>query len=133
MAVAIIFISIYLQKYISIRLFAATILIAIAFIYVGFSLKGNPVHLIALEVTVALIFYFLAVIGYSRNKALIAFGIILHGVWDIFHHGSFVIGTDIPGYWPTFCLTVDIIDGIWFLLIFKGLIKLSHDGKYSSR
>lgn len=108
-----------LAKYFTTKLIAATILVAIVFIYVGFSLKGNPVSMIILEVGVALIFYFLAIIGYTRNSLLIAYGIVLHGVWDIFHHKGILAGPDIPRYWPIFCFTVDIIDGLYFLFIFK--------------
>lgn len=122
-AIAVIFISRIFSKYFTAGLFASTILVAIAFIYVGFSLKGNQAGSIILECTVAMGFYFLAIIGYTRNNFLIAFGIILHGVWDISHHGSVFVKTDIPGYWPSFCLIVDIIDGIYFLLVFKSQKK----------
>src|SRR5678815_1739698 len=106
-AVAIIIISRVLSKYFTARLMATTILVAIAFIYVGFSLKDNPVSLIVLEVAVSLVFYFLAIIGYIRNGFAIAYGIILHGVWDICHHNGSFVGTHIPGYWPSFCFIVD--------------------------
>ena len=118
-AVVCIIITLVLSKYFTSKLIAATILVAIAFIYVGFSLKDNPLNTILLEVSVALVFYFLAIIGYTRNSLLIAFGILLHGVWDIFHHKGVPIQTDIPGYWPTFCFIVDIIDGLFFLFLFR--------------
>jgi hypothetical protein len=102
---------------------ASTILVAIAFIYVGFSLKDNPVSLIVLEVSVSLGFYFMALIGYTRNGFAIAYGIILHGVWDICHHNGFLIGTNIANYWPSFCSAVDVIDGLYFLVIFKNQKK----------
>jgi hypothetical protein len=54
------------------------------------------VTLIALEVSVALILYFTAIVGYTRNNSLIAWGIIFHGVWDICHHNGSLIGTHIP-------------------------------------
>lgn len=123
--VAVIFISQILSKYFAVRLFASTILVAIAFIYVGYSLKGNPTSSIILECVVALIFYFVAIIGYTRNSLLIACGIILHGLWDIFHHDKVFIKTDIPGYWPSFCLIVDLIDGIYFLFVFKSQKKIT--------
>jgi hypothetical protein len=127
-AVVIIIISRLLSKYLANKLIAATILVAIAFIYVGFSLKDNPASLIILEVAVALILYFTAIIGYARNNLLIAFGIIFHGLWDIVHHNGFLIGTDIPGYWPAFCFIIDIIDGVYFLMIFKKEARtLSHN------
>lgn len=118
-AVVIIILTRMLSKYFTAELFAATILVAIAFIYVGFSLKDNPVSLIIVEIGFALFLYFLAIIGYTRNSLLIAYGIILHGLWDIFHHNGFLIGTDVPVYWPSFCFIIDIIDGIYFLLLFK--------------
>jgi hypothetical protein len=98
---------------------AATTLVAIAFIYVGFSLKDNPAGLVVLEVLVALALYFVAMIGYMRNGVAIAYGIIFHGLWDICHHNGFLIGIHIPVYWPPFCLVIDIIDGLYFLIIFK--------------
>jgi hypothetical protein len=119
-AIAIIIVALMLSRYVTMKLFAATILVAIAFIYVGYSLKGeNTIGLIILEVAVTLIFYFIAVIGYTRNSLLIAYGIILHGVWDILHHNGLLVKTDIPEYWASFCLVVDIIDGLFFVYIFR--------------
>ena len=118
-AVAVIILTRLLSKFFTAKLMATTILVAIAFIYVGFSLKDNPVTLIALEVSVALILYFTAIVGYTRNNSLIAWGIIFHGAWDICHHNGSLISTRIPGYWPSYCLVVDIIDGLYFLVVFK--------------
>ena len=118
-AIALIFVYSLLSKYFTAKLFAATTLVAIAFIYVGFSLKDNSTPSIILEVGVALVFYFLAIFGYKQNSSLIALGIILHGVWDIFHHEQFLIDTSIPVYWPTFCFIIDIVDGLYFLWIFR--------------
>lgn len=118
-AVVIIILSRWLSKFFTNKLIAATLLVAIAFIYVGFSLKDNPVSLIILEVGMALILYMLAIIGYTRNNSLIAYGIIFHGIWDIIHHNGYFISTNIPGYWPTFCSIIDLIDGLYFLIIFK--------------
>jgi uncharacterized protein DUF6010 len=108
-----------LSRYFPVKLMAATILVAIAFIYVGYSLQDNPVSLTILEITVSLLFYFAALIGYMRNGYAIAYGIILHGLWDICHHNGFLVGTHIPGYWPSFCSVVDVIDGLYFLILFK--------------
>ena len=122
-AVVIIILAQLLSKYFSIKLFATTVLVAIAFIYVGFSLKDNPVKFIILESGVAVAFYFLAMIGYTRNSLLLSYCIIFHGIWDILHHNAILIGTDMAVYWPTFCLTVDVIDGLYFLVIFKRQTK----------
>ena len=87
-ALVIIVITILLSKHFSAKLFAATILCSIAFIYVGFSLKENMVSSIVLEVLVAVVFYFMAIIGYSKHNSLISYGIVLHGIWDITHHNA---------------------------------------------
>ena len=125
-AIVIIIISRLLSKYFTNKLIAATILVAIAFIYVGFSLKNNSSGFIILEVGMALALYFVAIIGYTRNNLLIAYGIIFHGIWDIFHYHGFFIGTEIPDYWPSFCFIIDIIDGVYFLLIFFKSRQLAH-------
>lgn len=118
-AVVIIILTRALSRHFTPKLMAATILVAIAFIYVGFSLKDNPVNLIILEVGVALVLYVMATVGYTKNASLIAYGIIFHGIWDIFHHKAFIIDTDVPPFWPSFCFIIDIIDGIYFLFLFR--------------
>jgi hypothetical protein len=122
-AIAIIILAQVLSRFFSIKLFATACLVAIAFIYVGFSLKDNPASSIILESGVAILLYFVALFGYTRNSSLIAYGIIFHGIWDILHHDQVLITTDVPVYWPTFCFTIDIIDGLYFLIIFKRKAK----------
>lgn len=116
-AVALIIITQVFSKYFTTKLIAATMLVAIAFIYVGFSLKTNPVSSIILESIFAVALYFIALIGYKGNNLLLAYGIILHGIWDIFHHDSLLIKTDVPVFWPSFCFIIDIIDGIYFWIV----------------
>ena len=117
-ALFVILFTILLSKYFSARLAAATILCSIAFIYVGFSLTGNPVSSIVLEVLVA-------VIGYSKNNSLIAYGIVLHGIWDVLHHQASFVKTDIPNYYPVYCLIVDVLLGVYFFSVFR----LKNNGK----
>jgi len=110
--------TILLSGHFSGKLIAVTILCSIAFIYVGFSLKANTISSIALEITVTLAFYLIAIVGYARNTVLIAVGILLHGVWDILHHSALLVTTDIPAYWPLYCLATDIILSVYFFLVF---------------
>jgi len=120
-AMAMIFLSVVLNKFFSTKLIAATILVAIAFIYVGFALKDNTIPSTILEITIATTFYFMAIIGYSSNPSLLAYGIMLRGVWDAFHRNTLIVGTIIPSYWPSFCLAIDLVYGIYLLYIFKKL------------
>ena len=117
-ALSLILIAPFLRKYFSMKLLAATILVAIAFIYVGFALKQNSISNIVIEVIAALVFYFIAVIGYAKNSKLIAAGILLHGIWDILHHFASGLKAN-PDYWPVYCLTIDVIWSIYFYWIFK--------------
>ena len=118
-ALIVIIFTVLLSKHFSAKLVAATILCSIAFIYVGFSLKGNTIGLIVMEVLIAVVFYLIAVIGYSKNNYLIAYGIVLHGIWDIVHHNASLVKTDIPDYWPLYCLITDIICGVYFFIVFR--------------
>lgn len=120
-SVAMIFITLLLNKYFTTKLIAAATLAAIAFIYVGFALKDNTILVMLLEISVAMLFFFLAIVGYTRRAPLLGYGVILHGIWDIFHHHGLMISTNIPFYWPVFCLTVDLVYGFYLLYIFKKL------------
>jgi hypothetical protein len=122
-AVVIIISSVLFTKHFSAKLMAATILCSIAFIYVGFSLLNNTVNSIVLEVSVAVVFYFISIIGYSKNSFLLAYGIVLHGIWDLLHHNGLLIKTDIPHYWPIYCFVVDFILGAYFFFVFKRTSK----------
>ena len=114
----------FLKKYLPAKLIAATILVAIGFIYVGFALKENTTSDIVLEVIAALVFYFIAAIGFVKNPKLIAFGILLHGIWDFIHHLTPDMAVN-PTYWPIYCLTIDVIWSIYFYNIFNKQIKES--------
>jgi len=127
--IVIIILTVFLAKYFSAKLMAATMLCAIAFIYVGFSLQGNPVNYIILEVSMALLLYFVAIIGYTKYPSLIGYGIVFHGVWDVFHHHASVIETSIPAYWPSFCGVIDLLIGIYFILYFNRQNRKEHLNK----
>lgn len=123
-ATIIIILSRALRSFFSTRLIATTVLVAIAFIYVGFSLQTNLISSIVLETGVALFFYFLALTGYMKNSLLIAYGILLHGVWDVLHHKG-LVASNVPEYWPSFCFVVDVVTGLYFLLVFRARKKAS--------
>ena len=106
-----------LKKYIPAKLFAATILIAMSFIYVGFAVAENTAEVIIIESIVALIFYFIAIIGYKQDSRILALGILFHGIWDSIHHFTSA-AHDSPTYWPLYCFTVDLIWCIYFYMLF---------------
>lgn len=121
-AVALILISLLLNKYFTTKILATAILVAIAFIYVGFALSNHSVFYIVTEVIVALVFYFIALIGYTMRSSLIAYGIIAHGIWDMLHHSNWNVGAKIPLYWPSYCFTIDLLYGLYLLYYFKTIV-----------
>jgi hypothetical protein len=47
---------------------------------------------------------------------LLAFGYVLHGVYDVIHNSIFTnVGT--PTWWPEFCGVVDITIGLYLLIL----------------
>ena len=118
-AAVLVFATMMLNKYFSTRFVASVTLVAIAFIYAGFGLNNNDLPVAVLEISMAILFSLLAMIGYSGKSSLLGLGIILHGLWDILHHRGWFVNTHVPGYWPLFCLTTDIIYGAYLLYIFK--------------
>jgi len=117
-----------MRKYFSAKLIGATCLITMSFIYVGFALKENETADIILEIVVALLFYFIALYGFVKERRLIALGILLHGLWDSVHHFT-TAATDAPYFWPVYCLTIDLIWSVYFYIVFrKQLSKLNSQG-----
>ena len=119
--IGLIILTLFLHKYFTTSLIASAILIAIAFIYVGFALKDNTIPYIILEISMAIILFFLAIVGASKRNGLAGYGILFHGMWDIFHHNGWFVDTNIPIYWPVFCFTIDLIYGLFLIHIFKKL------------
>jgi len=112
-----------LRKHFSAQLLAASFLIAMAFIYVGFALKTDSVIDIILETSAAILFFFIALIGYTKNPKWIAVGILLHGLWDTTHH--LFLNHGVPAsYWPLYCLTIDFI---WFVYFYRMFSKQAND------
>ena len=121
-----------LSNQISLRLLAAASLCSIAFIYVGFSLLSNDPVSILFEVTVALLFFFTAILGYANNSYLIAAGIVLHGIWDLVHHLILIVKTVVADYWPLYCGLVDIIIGVYFYISFRREATRTQAEQFSS-
>lgn len=110
-------------KHFPAKLVACTALCSMAFIYVGFSMQGNTTNAIMLEIFMALVFYFIAFIGYLKSPSLLGYGILFHGAWDLLHHHAFVVKTIVPSYWPPYCSVVDVIWGVYFIGYFKKQIS----------
>ena len=90
------------------RGFYPLLLIVIALYYVLFAFQYAVNTAILFEVGIALIFSALAFIGHKRRLIIVAAGLALHGVYDLFH-GAIPYATEAPNWWAMFCLGFDVV------------------------
>ena len=100
----------------------AATMVAIAAFYMVFSIEhslGETQHIV-----IALLFSLLAILGARFNTWLIVVALIGHGVFDAFVH--LVFPDPSPEWWGPFCISVDIILGLWLaVLLVTKRIKVS--------
>jgi hypothetical protein len=94
------------------RAFYPTVLIVIASYYVLFAVMGASRRTLVIEIVVASGFLLFGVLGFRRNLWFAVAAIIGHGVFDFVHHW-FIENPGVPPWWPGFCLTFDVIVGVW--------------------
>lgn len=103
-------------KYFDRRLIGSLTLVAIAFIYIGFSWKDTPS--LIYSILSAAVFSALSYFGYKKNFILIITGLALHGVWDIVFP---LFSSAAPHGYSIFCITIDILLAIYFYVRIKPL------------
>ena len=105
------------------RRFYPVILIVIALLYILFGIIDRRFEVIVFESLFAAMFIGIAVAGFKKNLLIAAFGIFLHGVFDVLH--IFMIGNSgVPSFYPHFCLAVDFV-----LAIYLGLTQFTKSEK----
>jgi hypothetical protein len=93
------------------RAFYPTVLIVIASYYVLFAVMGGSSRALLVEIIVASGFLISAVLGFKRSLWFVVAAIVGHGVFDFVHHWL-VENPGVPGWWPGFCLTFDVVLGV---------------------
>ena len=96
--------------------FHSTLLTVIASYYILFSFLS--MEAIWAELSVSIFFIALAFLGAIRLPLLIGIGLILHGIFDLFH-SSIIDNSGVPSWWPLFCMAVDVVLGLWFIYLVK--------------
>lgn len=94
------------------RVFYPTMLIVVATYYILFAAMASSAPAVTIESTAAGAFILLAVAGFKKNLWLIAAGLVGHGVFDFFHH-RFIANPGVPAWWPGFCMSFDVLAGIF--------------------
>lgn len=104
------------------RSFYPTVLIVIATYYVLFAVMGGAYEVLIVELLVAGGFLLVALVGYRTSLWVVALGLVAHGIFD-YTHGSFIENAGVPGWWPGFCLAIDVTLGAWLIAV---LVKRSN-------
>ncbi len=100
------------------RSFYSTILVIIASYYILFAVLGASTKALVWETAVATIFSAVAVLGALRFPLLVGIGIAAHGLFDLVHH-VIIQNPAVPPWWPAFCMSVDIILGLWVIRLWR--------------
>ena len=105
------------------------LLFTFPFYYFVFAVYGNDYAVIPSEFLGGLLFFSIAILSlrfsdfYKFN--FLALGYILHGIYDVTHH-MFFINAGTPVWWPEFCGVIDIILGLYLVILaFKLRVKLA--------
>ena len=105
------------------------LLFTFPFYYFVFAVYGNDYAVIPSEFLGGVLFFSIAILSlrfsdfYKFN--FLALGYILHGIYDVTHH-MFFINAGTPVWWPEFCGVIDIILGLYLVILaFKLRVKLA--------
>jgi hypothetical protein len=100
------------------RSFYSTVLMIIASYYVLFAVLGGTGHALVWELVVAVAFSTVAITAALLLPWLVGIGIIAHGLFDLVHDGL-IENSGVPAWWPSFCASIDVLLGLWVLLLFR--------------
>lgn len=99
------------------RAFYPAVLVVIASYYDLFAVVGGG-HALAIEIIATAVFVCASVIGFRANLWIVAGALVAHGLFDL-AHGRLIANTGVPGWWPMFCLSFDVLAGgyvAWLLV-----------------
>jgi hypothetical protein len=101
------------------RAFYATVLTVVGMLYVLFAVMAGGQGLLP-EVGFFAVFAALAAVGFRWSMWIVAAGLALHGVFDLFRY-SVLVAPGAPSWWPAFCGSYDVVAalGLAMLLLTK--------------
>jgi hypothetical protein len=90
------------------RAFYPTVTIVVASYYVLFAAMGASTATLVLEALVGVVFLAVAVLGLRSSLWLVVVALAAHGIFDLVR-GQAISNPGVPGWWPLFCLTFDVV------------------------
>lgn len=94
------------------RAFYAAVSLAVGTYYILFAVMGGSSEALIGEVAAYAVLAVVAVLGFRRNLWLVAFALVGHGGFDVFH-GQLIANDGVPAYWPMFCMSYDVTAGLY--------------------
>jgi hypothetical protein len=98
------------------RRFYTAMLIVIALLYLGFAIMGKDADALRIEAAISTVFVVVAFLGFRISPWLIVVALAAHGTYDITHH-FFFQNRGVPGWYPGFCMTYDVVAAAIFAAI----------------
>lgn len=106
------------------RSFYFTVLVIIASYYVLFAVLGGSGLALVWELVIAAAFSTVAIVGALHAPILVGIGIIAHGLFDFVHDGI-IENPGVPTWWPSFCGSVDVLLGLWVVILTRSRLTCS--------
>jgi hypothetical protein len=100
------------------RAFYPTVMIVIAVIYSLFAVMGGSTHALVLESLAGGAFIAGAVVGFRSSLWIVAVALAAHGLFDAIH-GQVIVNPGVPGFWPAFCASYDVVAAIYLAWLLK--------------
>jgi hypothetical protein len=83
-----------------------------------FGVISGDTNVIIIEMVIAAAFGAVAIWGYYYTLGIVGVGLIAHGVFDALHD-RLLLNTGVPDWWAMFCLAVDVVLGLWLLILMR--------------
>jgi hypothetical protein len=106
------------------RSFYSTVLVIIASYYVLFAVLGGTGHAFVWELVIAVAFSTVAITGALFFPWLVGIGIVAHGLFDLVHD-ALIENPGMPVWWPVFCASIDIVLGLWVIILSRSRFTCS--------
>lgn len=100
------------------RAFYPTVMIVIALLYSLFAVMGESTNALVFELLAGMVFIVAATSGFRSSLWIVALALVAHGVFDLFH-GMVITNPGVPSWWPEFCLTYDVMAGLYLAWLLR--------------
>ena len=98
------------------RAFYPTVTIVIASYYALFAVMGGSLDVLLIESIVIVAFLGASIAGFKSSLWLVVAALAAHGLFD-FVHGSLITNPGVPVWWPSFCLSYDVVAAGYLALL----------------